>query len=70
VPRPASLDDLLHCRAGRRENVSDVNVELGRRGIEGGRGKTDRLHRTPGGFTTPAFDDHGLRDHLLARPAG
>ena len=34
------------------------------------RGKTDRLRRTPAGFTTPALDDRGLRDHLLARPAG
>ena len=34
------------------------------------RGKTDRLHRTPAGFTTPALDGYGLRDHWLARPAG
>ena len=34
------------------------------------RGKIDRLHRTPAGFTTPALDGYGLRDHLLARPAG
>jgi hypothetical protein len=34
------------------------------------RGKIDRLPCTPAGFTTPSFDDHGLRDHLLARPAG
>jgi hypothetical protein len=34
------------------------------------RGKIDRLHRTPAGFTTPALDGRGLRDHLLARPAG
>ena len=34
------------------------------------RGKTDRLHRTPAGFTTPALDGYGLRDHLPARPAG
>nr|BCE78736.1 hypothetical protein XF9B_01570 [Bradyrhizobium diazoefficiens]BCE96137.1 hypothetical protein XF11B_01580 [Bradyrhizobium diazoefficiens]BCF04786.1 hypothetical protein XF12B_01590 [Bradyrhizobium diazoefficiens]BCF57209.1 hypothetical protein XF18B_01570 [Bradyrhizobium diazoefficiens] len=34
------------------------------------RGKTDRLHRTPAEFTTPTFDDLGLRDQLLARPAG
>ena len=35
------------------------------------RDKTDRLHRTPGaGFTTPALDGYGLRDHWLARPAG
>src|SRR5262245_61503317 len=32
------------------------------------RGKTDRLRRTLAGFTTPAFDDPGLCDHLLARP--
>ena len=32
------------------------------------RGKTDRLHRTPAGSTTPDFDGRGLRDHLLARP--
>src|SRR3977135_3994559 len=32
------------------------------------RGKIDRLHRTPAGFTTPALDGRGLRDHLLARP--
>ncbi len=34
------------------------------------RGKIDRLHRTPAGFTTPALDDYGLRGHLPARPAG
>src|SRR5882757_4046557 len=34
------------------------------------RGKIDRLHRTPAGFTTPALDGRGLRDHLLARPTG
>jgi ribosomal protein S18 acetylase RimI-like enzyme len=34
------------------------------------RGKNDRLPRTRAGFTTPAFDDGGLRDHMLARPAG
>ena len=34
------------------------------------RGKSDRLHRTPAGFTTPVLDDRGLRDHLLARPTG
>lgn len=34
------------------------------------RGKTDRLHRTPAGFTTPAIDGPGLRDQRLARPAG
>ena len=34
------------------------------------RGKTDRLHRTPAEFTTPALDGCGLRDHLPARPAG
>jgi hypothetical protein len=34
------------------------------------RGKTDRLRRTPAGFTTPTFDGRGLRDHMLARPAG
>src|SRR6266436_5484443 len=34
------------------------------------RGKTDRLRRTPAEFTAPALDDRGLRDHLLARPAG
>ena len=34
------------------------------------RGKNDRLHRTPAGFTTPALDGSGLRDHLPARPAG
>ncbi|MCY4584610.1 MAG: hypothetical protein OXB98_01090, partial [Bryobacterales bacterium] len=33
------------------------------------RGKTDRLHRTSAGFTTPALDGYGLRDHWLARPA-
>ena len=27
------------------------------------RGKIDRLHRTPAGFTTPALDGYGLRDH-------
>ena len=34
------------------------------------RGKTDRLRRTPAGFTTPVLDGRGLRDHWLARPAG
>lgn len=34
------------------------------------RGKTDHLRRTPAGFTTPALDDRGLRDSVLARPAG
>src|SRR5918912_166381 len=34
------------------------------------RGKFDRLHRTPAGSTTPALDGCGLRDPLLARPAG
>jgi hypothetical protein len=34
------------------------------------RGKIDRLHRTPAGFTTPVLDGRGLRDPLLARPAG
>lgn len=34
------------------------------------RGKTESLRRTPAGFTTPPLDDHGLRDHVLARPAG
>ena len=34
------------------------------------RGKIDRLPCTPAGFTTPSLDDYGLRDHLLARPAG
>jgi hypothetical protein len=34
------------------------------------RGKTDRFHRTPAGFTTPALGGRGLRYHLLARPTG
>ena len=34
------------------------------------RGKIDRLHRIPAGFTTPALDGCGLRDIALARPAG
>src|SRR5882724_1088957 len=34
------------------------------------RGKIDRLPCTPAGFTTPVLDDRGLRDHVLARPAG
>jgi hypothetical protein len=34
------------------------------------RGKTDRLRRTPAGFTTPILDGRGLRDHQLARPIG
>ena len=34
------------------------------------RGKTDRLHRIPAGFTTPALDGSGLRGSALARPAG
>ena len=34
------------------------------------RGKIDRLHRTPAGFNTPVLDGRGLRDPLLARPAG
>ena len=37
---------------------------------ETSRGKIDRLPRTPAGFTTPVLDGRGLRDHLLARPAG
>ena len=37
---------------------------------ETSRGKIDRLPRTPAGFTTPVLDGCGLRDHLLARPAG
>ena len=37
---------------------------------ETSRGKIDRLRRTPAGFTTPVLDGRGLRDHLLARPAG
>ena len=41
------------------------------RGPSGGsRGKTDGLHRTPAGLTTPTLDDCGLRGHWLARPAG
>ena len=34
------------------------------------RGKIDRLPCTPAGFTTPSLDDYGLRNQLLARPAG
>ena len=34
------------------------------------RGKIDRLHCTPAGFTTPALDGCGLRDLWLARPTG
>jgi len=34
------------------------------------RGKFGRLPRTPAEFTTPAFDDLGLRSHTPARPAG
>src|SRR5580658_3406101 len=34
------------------------------------RGKTDRLRRTPAGFTTSILDGRGLRDHRLARPIG
>ena len=34
------------------------------------RGKTYRLGRIPAGFTLPALDGSGLRDHALARPAG
>ena len=34
------------------------------------RGKAGRLHRIPAGFTPPALDGYGLRDHWLARPAG
>ena len=34
------------------------------------RGKTDRFHRTPAGFTTLVLDGHGLRGHWSARPAG
>ena len=37
---------------------------------ETSRGKTDRLRRSPAGFTLPALDGSGLRDHALARPAG
>ena len=39
------------------------------RGPPGGsRGKTDRLHRTPAGLTTPALDGCGLRGHWPTRP--
>ena len=38
--------------------------------VETSRGKIGRLPRTPAGSTTPTFDGSGLRDHLLARPAG
>ena len=31
------------------------------------RGKTNHLHRTPAGSTTPGLDGYGLRDHLSAR---
>jgi uncharacterized membrane protein len=31
--------------------------------------QTSRGRRTAAGFTTPTFDDHGLCDQLLARPA-
>ena len=31
---------------------------------------SDAFPRTPAGFTTPAFDDHGLRSRTPARPAG
>ena len=34
------------------------------------RGKLDHLHRTPAEFTTPTLDGSGLRNQLLARPAG
>jgi hypothetical protein len=34
------------------------------------RGKIDRLHHTPAGFTAPVLDGRGLRDQWLARPAG
>jgi hypothetical protein len=37
---------------------------------ETSRGKSDHLPRTPVGFTTPALDGWGLRDHTLARPTG
>ena len=37
--------------------------------VEISRGKFDRLPRTPAEFTTPVFDDCGLRGHLPARPA-
>ena len=34
------------------------------------RGKLDHLHRTPAEFTTPTHHGSGLRNQLLARPAG
>ena len=39
-----------------------------RRGPPGG--KTDRLHRTPAGLTTPALDGCGLRGRVPARAGG
>jgi hypothetical protein len=53
-------------RSGRLTTASVPNRDT----TQTSRGKTDRLHRTPAGFTTPTLDDRGLRDQLLARPAG
>jgi hypothetical protein len=52
-----------------RSPYDDLSLESGTT-TQTSRGKTDRLHRTPAGFTTPILDDRGLRDHMLARPIG
>ena len=51
------------CLAAPRSPVAGTTAQTSR-------GKTDRLHRTPAGFTTPTLDGHGLRSILPARPAG
>jgi hypothetical protein len=56
-------------RRGRRGH-GEPDLAQGEDAIGISRGKTDRLRRTPAGFTTPVLDGRGLRDQWLARPAG
>lgn len=71
--RPSAARRRLLCRlltsALRSDRLAATSVSH-RDAAQTSRGKTDRLRRTPAGFTTPAFDDCGLCDQLLARPAG
>jgi hypothetical protein len=74
----------LHCRSGLRRHrllcprltsaPRSRALRLAQSGVpdtaQTSRGKLDRLPRTPAGFTTPALDSIGLRDHMLARPTG
>src|SRR5579863_9791759 len=65
---PPTMPSADFC-AAIRSPCDDLSPESGTT-AQTSRGKTDRLRRTPAGFTTPVLDDHGLRDHLLARPTG